>query len=116
VSGRGITGGGSEYAAILAARGRPGSVCVECLIGKQKKPILVTVLYSESVTVLYGIKLGSVDCLFLRSPSRVPYRTELFPRAPNGDVPGPPTLGDRGFKVKENWFLLFSKLNTQHTH
>jgi len=24
----------------------------------------------------------SVDCLFLRSPSRVPYRTELIPRAP----------------------------------
>ena len=25
-----------------------------------------------------------VDCLFLRSPSRVPYRTELIPRAPKG--------------------------------
>ena len=34
-----------------------------------------------------------VDCLFLRSPSRVPYRTELIPRAPKGPggVPGPPT-------------------------
>ncbi len=32
-----------------------------------------------------------VECLFLRSPSRVPYRTELLPRAPNGGVPGPPT-------------------------
>ena len=32
-----------------------------------------------------------VGCLFLRSPSRVPYRTELLPRAPNGGVPGPPT-------------------------
>jgi hypothetical protein len=26
----------------------------------------------------------SVGCLFLRSPSRVPYRTELIPRAPKG--------------------------------
>ena len=26
----------------------------------------------------------SVDCLFLRSPSRVLYRTELIPRAPKG--------------------------------
>ena len=25
-----------------------------------------------------------VECLFLRSPSRVPYRTELLPRAPKG--------------------------------
>jgi len=25
-----------------------------------------------------------VGCLFLRSPSRIPYRTELIPRAPNG--------------------------------
>ena len=25
-----------------------------------------------------------VECLFLRSPSRVPYRTELIPRAPKG--------------------------------
>jgi hypothetical protein len=32
-----------------------------------------------------------VGCLFLRSPSRIPYRTELIPRAPNGGVPGPPT-------------------------
>ena len=25
-------------------------------------------------------------CLFLRSPSQIPYRTELIPRAPNGGV------------------------------
>jgi len=25
-----------------------------------------------------------VGCLFLRSPSRIPYRTELIPRAPTG--------------------------------
>ena len=25
-----------------------------------------------------------VGCLFLRTPSRVPYRTELIPRAPKG--------------------------------
>jgi hypothetical protein len=32
-----------------------------------------------------------VGCLFLRSPSRIPYRTELIPRAPKleGGVPGP---------------------------
>jgi hypothetical protein len=29
-----------------------------------------------------GHETLSVDCLFLRSPSQVPYRTELFPRAP----------------------------------
>jgi hypothetical protein len=36
------------------------SVCVECLIGKQRNQFS------------------------LRSPSRVPYRTELIPRAPKG--------------------------------
>ena len=30
----------------------------------------------------------------VRSPSRVPYRTKLLPRAPNGGVPGPPSHGE----------------------
>jgi hypothetical protein len=35
-------------------------------------------------TPLLGVL--SVGCLFLRSPSQIPYRTELIPRAPNGGV------------------------------
>ena len=59
-----------------------------------------------------GLSL-SVDCLFLRSPSRVPYRTELIPRAPNGDVPGPPTRNPcprhrscRGHIPPQSWYLV----------
>jgi len=43
------------------------------LIGKQNKPTRLS----------------------LRSPSRVPYRTELLPRAPNVGVPGPLTRNPR---------------------
>ena len=39
------------------------------------RPKFVQFEASETLTL-------SVDCLFLRSPSRVPYRTELIPRAP----------------------------------
>ena len=70
---RGITGasGGCGYAAILAHEealygtvtvtelGSPaGRVCVECLIGKQKKPILFKVTEPSSipVTVVYSWK------------------------------------------------------------
>ena len=56
------------------------TVCVECLVGKQNKPTLFKVTEPSSVPS----PCVCVDCLFLRSPSRIPYRTELIPRAPKG--------------------------------
>jgi hypothetical protein len=44
--------------------------------------------YKNTEYCSWAVCLG---CLFLRSPSRIPYRTELIPRAPKGRVPGPPT-------------------------
>jgi len=68
------------------------AVYVECLIGKQKpeKPILFKVTESRRVCVASECLIGKQkpECVlvvyFLRSPSRVPYRTEPIPRAPKG--------------------------------
>jgi len=50
--------------------------CVECLIGKQKKPTLFKVTEPSSYrTELLPRAPVCVDCLFLRSPSRVPYQS-----------------------------------------
>ena len=94
-----------------APRRRLAAACAECIIpvrdvqnflqshGQPKDGInlpacrsgpsaqaIVFLLHHGRLLQEHGV---CVDCLFLRSPSRVPYRTELIPRAPKG--PGPPT-------------------------
>ncbi len=89
-------------------------MCVECLIGKQKKPILFKVtepsvcvcvecffkvrIGSTSVSTLnWKTKFVTVECLIGKQKKPIlyqvtepsPHRTELIPRAPKGRRHGP---------------------------
>jgi hypothetical protein len=63
--------------------------CVECLIGKQKKPILFKVTEPSSIPYRTPPACVCVECLIgkqkkpilFKVTDRVPYRTELIPRA-----------------------------------
>jgi hypothetical protein len=66
--------------------------CVECLIGKQKKPILFKVTEPSSIPYRTPPACVCVECLIgkqkkpilFKVTDRVPYRTELLPRALKG--------------------------------